>query len=324
MAQTPSFMDSILPFTVTDLDIRGRVVKCGEALQAILARHNYPDTVSAALAELMLLTILLGSNLKFTGKISLQTNSEGPINLMLCDFSSEGFLRSYARFDKNALEEHSQKTCPPLHLLGKGVLAITLLPEAEHQKRYQAIVGLDGSSFEEIASTYFNQSEQIPTIIKIAAQKFSPAHDENSAWYGGALFAQILPHNTQDKAENQQDFFAKNQKDLNWEEAQALLSTIEGEELFSPNISPQELLYRLFHQHEVHLFPSQKIEEKCSCSTKKCYQILQNLTAKERAQSMIEEKITMDCAFCGRVYLFKAQDFPEKTSIKDKDQEELS
>jgi len=141
----------------------GRTVQLGPMLDAILGRHDYPEPVARLLAEACVLTVLLGTSLKFEGKFILQTRTDGPVDMLVADFSTPSALRAYARFDADRLEalvaagETSQQT-----LLGNGVLALTI-DQGAHTQRYQGIVQLDGETLEDAARTYFRQSEQIPT-----------------------------------------------------------------------------------------------------------------------------------------------------------------
>ncbi|TIW28242.1 MAG: Hsp33 family molecular chaperone, partial [Mesorhizobium sp.] len=163
--------DHVVPYEVAPLDVRGRTVQLGPMLDAILSRHNYPEPVARLLAEACVLTVLLGTSLKFEGKFILQTRTDGPVDMLVADFTTPQALRAYARFDADRLQaliaagETSQQT-----LLGNGVLALTI-DQGAHTQRYQGIVQLDGTSLEDAARTYFRQSEQIPTDIKMSVAK---------------------------------------------------------------------------------------------------------------------------------------------------------
>ena len=141
--------DHVVPFEVGPLDMRGRIVQLGPLLDSILERHAYPDPVARLLAEACVVAVLLGASLKFEGKFILQTRTDGPVDMLVADFSTPGSLRAYARFDSDrlgALEaagETSSRT-----LLGSGILALTI-DQGEHTQRYQGIVELAGTTFEE-------------------------------------------------------------------------------------------------------------------------------------------------------------------------------
>ncbi len=150
--------DAVVPFQVEGLDVRGRTVQLGHSIDAILKRHDYPEEVARLLAEATVLTVLLGTSLKFEGKFIVQMQSDGPVDMLVVDFRTPRSVRAYARFDAGRLQEAiaAGKTRPE-ELLGGGTLALTV-DKGAHMQRYQGIVALDGSSLEEIAVAYFRQS----------------------------------------------------------------------------------------------------------------------------------------------------------------------
>ena len=184
--------DHVVPFEVGPLDARGRVIQLGPLLDAILGRHDYPEPVARLLAEACVVAVLLGSSLKFEGKFILQTRTDGPVDMLVADFTTPGSLRAYARFDADRLEAliAAGETAPQT-LLGRGVLALTI-DQGEYTQRYQGIVELDGTTLQEAAHTYFRQSEQIPTEIRLQVAKLiRPGQGEH--WRAGGLIAQFLP-----------------------------------------------------------------------------------------------------------------------------------
>ncbi|MGN6306998.1 MAG: Hsp33 family molecular chaperone, partial [Mesorhizobium sp.] len=234
--------DHVVPFEVGPLDVRGRAVQLGSVLDAILARHAYPEPVARLLAEACVLTVLLGTSLKFEGKFILQTRTDGPIDMLVADFSTPDALRAYARFDADRLAalvaagEVSDAT-----LLGTGVLALTI-DQGQHTQRYQGIVQLDGISLEEAARIYFRQSEQIPTDVRLAvARQVLPGGRQQ--WRAGGLLTQFLPEAPErmrvpdlpggdgDTAEAVHD-----PVDNAWQEATMLAGTVEPAELVDPTV----------------------------------------------------------------------------------------
>src|SRR6185312_11845366 len=165
--------DVVVPFTLEQLDCRGRVVRLGEALDQILTRHNYPAPVARLLGEAVVLASLIGSSLKFEGRFILQTQTDGPVNLIVVDLDAPDGLRGYARFDADAVQKAIDLgETKPGQLLGKGHLAMTV-DQGAHMDRYQGIVALEGGSLEDVAHTYFQQSEQVPTLVRIAVGQLS-------------------------------------------------------------------------------------------------------------------------------------------------------
>ena len=179
--------DAVLPFEVSALDIRGRLTKMGPALDEILTKHDYPPSVSKLLGEAIVLTTLLGSTLKFDGRFILQTQTDGPVSMIIVDFQSPDRLRAYARYDASRLEAGQDSGA----MLGHGHLAMTIEQPGD-TNRYQGIVALDGGNLEAAAHQYFAQSEQIPTRVRLAVAEEMQAKG-NSRWRAGGLLVQFLP-----------------------------------------------------------------------------------------------------------------------------------
>lgn len=186
--------DQVVPFQVEGLDVRGRAVQLGPMLDAILERHSYPLPVARLVAETVVLTVLLGTSLKFEGKLIVQTQGDGPVDLVVADFSTPDRVRAYARYDEDALAAAEKSgRAQPHELLGNGVLAFTI-DQGAHTQRYQGVVALDGATLEEIAGAYFRQSEQIPTRVRLAVAELLDK-DENGKprhrWRAGGMSRMI-------------------------------------------------------------------------------------------------------------------------------------
>ena len=158
--------DLILPFQAEQADVVGRLVKLGPTVDTILSRHDYPDSVSKLLGEAVALTALLGAALKFEGKFILQASTDGPVDLLVADYQVPGGLRGYARFSAERLAALT----PDGRLLGEGHLAMTI-DRGVDTERYQGVVPLEGETLTEAADTYFRQSEQLPTFIRLAVAR---------------------------------------------------------------------------------------------------------------------------------------------------------
>ena len=305
--------DAVVPFEVEGLDARGRSVQLGAVVDTILARHQYPEPVARLLAEVMVLTALLGTSLKFDGKFILQTSTDGPVNLLVADFQTPSGLRAYARFDDEKLEQAIKDgKVAPEQLLGKGTLALTI-DQGAHMQRYQGIVALDGSNLEEIARNYFDQSEQIPTDVRLAVATLVDRNSEGQpkqSWRAGGVLVQHLPKASLDIDENKQE--KSKVTDNNWTEVKALTQTIESAELTDPQVGTERLLYRLFHEHGVRVFQPTPIVDHCSCSREKVENVLKNFSAEELDSSIENGEITVKCEFCSTVYRFNPEEF--KTS----------
>lgn len=306
--------DHVVPFAVDALDVRGRAVQLGPMLDAILSRHAYPEPVARLLAQACVLTVLLGTSLKFEGKFILQTRTDGPVDMVVADFSTPHALRAYARFDADRVAAmvaagHDDE----LSLLGNGVLALTI-DQGGHMQRYQGIVQLDGVSLEEAARAYFRQSEQIPTDLRLSVAKLVvPGGAEQ--WRAGGLLAQFLPEAPErmrlpdlpggdgDAGE------AAMEEDNSWREVQALLATVEPTELIDPTVGTERLLYRLFHEHGVRAFDSVTVADECSCSRDKIRGVLSGFSAEEIRDSTEDGKIRVACEFCSTEYVFDPAEF---------------
>lgn len=307
--------DHVVPFEVDALDVRGRAVQLGPMLDAILARHDYPEPVARLLAEACVLTVLLGTSLKFEGKFTLQTRTDGPVDMLVADFSTPHALRAYARFDADRLEalmavgESSQQT-----LLGNGMLALTV-DQGEHMQRYQGIVALDGVTLQTAAHSYFRQSEQIPTELRLSVAKLVvPGAPEQ--WRAGGLLVQFLPQSAErmrmpDLHGGDGDKTVA-QVDNAWLEAQALLGTVDPAELIDPTVGTERLLYRLFHEHGVRAFDGIQVADQCSCSEDRIRGILQGFSAEEIKESTKDGKIEVACEFCSTEYVFDPAEFAAK------------
>ena len=309
--------DSVVPFEVAPLDVRGRIVQLGPALNHILSRHDYPEPVARLLGEAMVLTVLLGTALKFEGKFILQTRSDGPVDMLVADFATPSSLRAYARFDADKLADAvARKATSPADLLGRGTLAMTV-DQGAHMQRYQGIVELDGQSLEAVARTYFRQSEQIPTEVRMAVgrQVVPGEYGADERWRAGGVLLQFLPEAPErlrlpdlpggDGDEGRHE----DPTDDAWTEAMTLLATIDASELLDPTVGSERLLFRLFHEHGVRVFESAAIEDRCSCSRERLAGILSGFSAEEIRDSQEDGVIKVSCEFCSKRYEFDPADF---------------
>ncbi len=309
--------DHVVPFQVEGLDVRGRAVQLGSLLDAILARHDYPAPVARLLAEAIVLTVLLGTSLKFEGKFTVQTKGDGPVDLLVADFSTPENVRAYARFDEEALAKAmAEGRTEPEQLLGKGVLAFTI-DQGRFTQPYQGIVALDGASLEEIAGTYFRQSEQIPTRVRLgAAELFDRDADgkPRHRWRAGGLIAQFLPEAPERM--RQPDLHGgdgdtgvrAHVEDDAWAEARSLVETIDADELTDPQVGTERLLYRLFHERGVRVYEPKAVYDRCSCSRDKLKGVLKGFTAEEIEASQDNGEITVTCEFCSTTYRFEVSE----------------
>ncbi|MEW6256153.1 MAG: Hsp33 family molecular chaperone [Pseudomonadota bacterium] len=309
--------DAVLPFQVDALDIRGRTVRLGPALDAVLAHHNYPAPVKRVLGEAVALTALLGSSLKFDGRFILQTQTDGPVDMVVVDFVSPDKIRAYARFDAEALAQaEGANHVTPAALLGRGHLAMTI-DQGLSANRYQGIVALDGEGLEAAAHQYFQQSEQIPTRVRLAVGEEMRAGGAPSSWRAGGLLAQFLPEDSRRTA--QADLHPGDApegsaapsvgEDDAWVEAQSLVGTLEDVELIDRDLSSERLLYRLFHERGVRVFEPVAMRAHCTCNRDRVKGVLASFEESERREMVQEDgTVGVTCEFCGRTYSFSAEE----------------
>ncbi|MCM2291535.1 Hsp33 family molecular chaperone [Allorhizobium sp. BGMRC 0089] len=318
--------DRVVPFQVDGLDVRGRAVQLGPLLNSILGRHDYPPAVARLLAEAIALTVLIGTSLKFEGKFIVQTKSDGPVDLLVCDFATPENVRAYARFDEERLNEAlAAGQSSPTDLLGAGVLAFTI-DQGGFMQPYQGIVPLDGASLEDIAGVYFRQSEQIPTRIRLAVAELFDRDEEGKprhSWRAGGLVAQFLPDAPErmhqadlpggDNPEIDEDEDEAFEEDDHWSEAKMLVETIDGDELTDPQVGIERLLFRLFHERGVRVYEPQPVLDRCSCSRDKIISVLKGFTAEEIASSVEDDAISVTCEFCSTTYRYSVEEVTSLT-----------
>ena len=268
-----------------------------------------------------MLASLIGSSLKFEGRFIMQTQTDGPVNLIVVDLDAPDGLRGYARFDADALQRAlDEGRSAPGQLLGNGHLAMTV-DQGAHMDRYQGIVALEGDSLEQVALRYFQQSEQIPTGVRLAVAEITRRGDSHSHWRAGGLLVQHLPQHGQphmadlpgdgnfDNEETADPDFVE---DDNWTRVRSLLSTLSDAELADPDLSAERVLFRLYHETGVRVFDPIVLEERCTCSVERIEAMLQHsFSAEERQDMAIDGEIEVVCEFCSTAYHFNPHQFDE-------------
>lgn len=301
-----SATDLVLPFEVKPLGVRGRIVRLGPVIDDILARHNYPAPVSALLAQSVALTSLLGTALKFEGKFILQTKTDGPISMLVADFLSPHGIRGVAKFDATRLADVHDRN--ENALLGDGYLAMTVDQGAD-MDRYQGIVPLGSGTLSDAAHTYFLQSEQIPTRLRLSSGPMQTRGDKTSHWRAGAILVQHLPREGGSSPIPFSSGDAPEGHELptehdDWVKARLLLDTVEDHELLDPMLSSEDLLFRLYHEDGVTVYPAIQLERHCTCSRDTVMNMLQRFSPQERADMVEHGAIKVTCEFCSTDYVF--------------------
>src|SRR5436305_3995279 len=280
--------DVALGVAIPSRNARGRVARLGPVLDAILASHHYPPVIEQLLAEALTLTALLGSLLKETqGQLTLQAQTEGGIvDLMVCDYLG-GELRGYVRHDPERLAETSAE--PTLQeLFGKGYLAITF-DQPVAKERYQGIVPHEGKNLAEAAQSYFAQSEQIPSLVRLAAE------ERDRHWFAGGLLLQHLP-----EGEEGRERLHTRLDHPDWPHVAILGGSVKAEELTDPELPLDDLIWRLFHdEEEVRTLAGATLRRGCRCDPDYVRSVIAKFPADER-EAMVGDDglIRVDCAFC--------------------------
>jgi molecular chaperone Hsp33 len=301
--------DTILPFEVAALDLRGRVVRLGPMVDDILRRHAYPAPVSKLVGEAIVLTVLLGSVLKFAGRFILQTQSDGPVRMLVVDYTTPGKVRALAGFDRTA--------SPPRSL--PGLTQAPARPRApchDHRgpdtARYQGLVALEGKT-----------SNMWRTNISCARSRSDPG----AACVGEELSPPPVARGTAggpaDPGAVPAQAFRARQGDLDpgdapegtaphvvaedeaWIEGRSLVGTVEDVELIDPAVSAERLVYRLFHERGVRVFRSRELAAVCSCSRESVTNMLKSFSQDDRDHMVEDGVIKVTCEFCSSTYVFE-------------------
>jgi molecular chaperone Hsp33 len=312
VAGAGKFDDYVLPFQLEASGARGRFIRLGTVVDEILGRHDYPEPVLLLLGEAVTLTAMLGAALKFNGKFILQTQSNGAVSFMVVHYSSPGHVRGYASYNRDDLAA-SVNGAGSKPLLGDGHLAMTIDPGAG-MERYQGIVGLAGKTLTDAAHEYFDQSEQIPTFIRIAIARHFTAGDGARpgqwTWRAGGLMVQKLSREGgRQTGDDASEPDASGVDDEGWRRAQALAATVEDHELLDPTLPPERLLYRLFHEEEVRAFKATPLDAQCNCSRERVETMLNQFSAEELDGMAEDDVITVTCEFCNTHYRFDADQY---------------
>lgn len=299
-ANTPGDGDDLVqPFQIEASGLRGRLSRLGPLVDDILSRHAYPPVVARLLGETLVTATLLASMLKYDGIFTLQTKSAGPVSLMVVDITSEGGLRGYAQFDETAVAELADGAPLPA-LLGEGYLAFTV-DQGPHTERYQGIVALTGDSLAECVEHYFEQSEQIGAMLRLAVGQVAQGTGNGRGngggrWRAGGVMLQRLP--------DQERILPASERDEGWRRAVALLETCSAGELLDATLPTSTLLYRLFHEDGVRVFPPQPLHRDCRCTQTKLAQVLGSFPRSELEELKVGGVVEMRCEFCNQTFTF--------------------
>jgi molecular chaperone Hsp33 len=300
--------DVIQPFMLNNSLVRGRLVRLEQVIASILSRHAYPDVVSRALGELLLISAMLSTNLPEGGILTLQIKSDGVIPFMVVDVQQDGSLRGYANLTDNAEATLTALIASTSHptvseLFGKGYMAITL--DMPHGEPYQGIVPLEGATLADAVTHYFTQSQQLDVLFHLVINR---RMDENatSHWMAAGIMLERMPDMpSPENAEMDGDL-------ARWDYQSLLVRTAREDELLDPHLAPSALLYRLFNEGGVWVYDTRPIKDQCRCSRSKIQYVLMHMPAEEVASLYNKEGvISVVCQFCSREERLTKQDIAE-------------
>ncbi|MCU0837988.1 MAG: Hsp33 family molecular chaperone HslO [Rhodospirillales bacterium] len=286
-----SAADHVLPFQIENVGVRGRLVRLGPAVEAIVRPHAYPPPIATIVAEAVALSVVLASSLKYDGVFSLQLQGQGPVRLVVADVTSGGELRACARFDSDALGGFGLGEVPLPRLFGTGVMAFTV-DQGPSTERYQGVTALEGASLGDCAHAYFRQSEQLDTALHLCTTDFTRGAEPPRA---AALMLQRLPPSSA------ADPFAED----DWRRAVLLMSSATPRELLAPAPPSAQLLYRLFHEDGVRVYRQRALRHRCRCSPERVRRTLSAFPLDELAEMAETTEpglIVVVCEFCKARY----------------------
>jgi molecular chaperone Hsp33 len=281
-------LDRALSFIIPERHARGRLVRLGPVLEEILSAHGYPPAIEAVLAEGLVLTALLGAMLKDAGgQLTMQVQTEGgAVSLLVCDYRG-GQVRGYIQHDADRVAELPVE--PTLFaLFGKAYLAITF-DQAVSGERYQGIVPLDGESLSEAVESYFSQSEQIPSLVRVGI----------SGRIAGGLLLQHLA-----EGEDGRERIHTRLDHPEWEHVKSRGISVAAPELVDTALPLEDLVWRLFHdESEVRLLGHAEISKGCRCDLAHISGVIGRFPDEER-KSMADKDgmIAVNCEFCAKVF----------------------
>ena len=310
LAQKIAWDDTVLPFQLDASDIRGRVARLDGALGGILEQHDYPPAVEALIAEMALLTAMIGQTIKLRWKLSLQVQTKGAVRMIATDYyapETEGEaarIRAYASFDRDRVTGHD-----PFAQLGEGYFAV-MIDQGEGTTPYQGITPIAGGSLRACAEAYFAQSEQLPTRFQLSFGK-STEGDGPEHWRAGGVMIQHMPKASPFAGEGgsgeggllQAVDIVDGEEGETWNRVNLLLDTADALELIGPSVAPTDLLYRLFHEEAPRVFDVQAVRFGCTCSEDRVRQSLSIYSARDIEKMTTDDgRVTADCQFCGARY----------------------
>lgn len=289
--------DYVANFQIDERPVRGRIARLGAgSLDPILKRHDYPANLARVLGEAVTLAALVGSSLKFEGRLLVQAEGDGPVSMLVGEYRTDGGVRGYARFEPDRwahLDKVNKGARPHMPQLfgAMGRLGLIMIRDGAEQQPYQGIVPLTKGTLAECAEVYFRDSEQVPTKVSLSLAELSVPGDA-PAWRGGGMLLQQIAGDE-----------ARGDTEEAWDEARALFSTLSDGELADPDLPGDQLLYRLFHESGVRMEPARPLMDSCTCNEERLIGTLKSMPDEE-LRDLVEADgaLALDCQFCNRKY----------------------
>ena len=297
MSDTPT--NTVTVFTVGGTEdalapVRGRAVRLPTALQTALS-DRYPDAVARLLGEAMIVGALVAQSLKFDGRLVVQCHgtNDGAVSLLMADCTTSGQIRGYARYDEDALKSVLLDNRNPGAdaMLGGGTFSMTI-DQGPDMDQYQGLASIEGARLSDCAEHFFEQSDQIPTTMRLAVGQ--EVGESGSTWTGGGLMIQRVAED--ENRDGTDDIYTT---------AATLMSTVTDAELIDPELPVERLLYRLFNEDGARVLETLPVSAECRCSRDRLESTLKSFDA-SALLDMAEEDgmIRARCEFCATEYVF--------------------
>ena len=298
--------DMVANFQIDGQPVRGRIARLGaESLDPILKRHDYPIELARILGEALILASLVGSSLKFEGRLLIQAEGDGAVSMLVAEYATNGDLRGYARFDRDRWDKlesvtDSKRAAIPDLFGAKGVLGLIIVHADPSMQPYQGVVPLSQPTLSGCASEYFERSEQVPSQLSLAVGQLTVTGTP-AGWRGGGILMQRMAGDE-----------ARGDTQEAWSTASTLFETLSDEELIDPDLSPERLLYRLFHELGVRFEAPQEVRDACSCNEARLRSTLETMPD-PALRELVEPdgSLSINCQFCNRHYAIPIEDVTE-------------
>ena len=266
--------DTLRRFVFEKQEIRGSIVRLQDTWQHLLTADEYPPQVQAMLGEALAATALLGRNLKFEGRLTLQIQGGEHLRLMVLQCDHQLRMRGLARFGDAVPEAFTE-------LVDGGALCITV-ESGRAAERYQSIVPLSEIDLAESLALYYRQSVQLPTVFMLAA-------DGEQAT---GMMLQAMPERKPGSGY--------------WKR---MVEGLQGLDVARMSqVQDEVLLTALFPDEDIRLFEPESVEFHCECSDERIENMLKMLGTAELTDLISDQDpVEIRCEFCNKLYSLPAE-----------------